>query len=474
MLIDGQWCAARNGRELEVANPANEAVIAMIPAGEAPDIERAVSAARAAFESRRWTSLPPGTRAQILWRVADLLESRSVEFAELESLDTGKPIALSRTTDIPGAASIFRYWAGWCTKISGETRTLDLPGEFLTLTVREPVGVAGLITPWNYPILGAAVKLAPALAAGCTVILKPAEQTSLTSLRLGELLLEAGVPAGVANIVTGTGPAAGAALAENGDVDKIAFTGSTAVGKILLAAAQGNLKRLTLELGGKSPTVILADADLQRAIPGAANAIFRNAGQMCVAGSRLYVAGEVFDTVLEGIVAHAERYRLGPGLHPDTTMGSLISGAQQRRVLAHIASAREDGASILTGGTSDGDRGHFVKPTVITGTRPDMRVVREEIFGPVLIAERVDDPEQLAKLANDSVYGLSANIWTRDISSAYRLANRIRAGTVTINCGTLVGPNLPFGGFKQSGWGREGGLSTIDAFTEIKTMITAV
>lgn len=474
MLIDGEWVEARAGGSLDVVNPADGAVIATIPAGEAPDVDAAVAAARRAFEERRWHGLTPGRRSSILWRLADLLEIHAEAFAQLETLDNGKPITMARAMDVPAAASVFRYWAGWCTKIGGQTPLVDLPGEFMAMTLKEPVGVVGLITPWNFPLVNVSIKLAPALAAGCTVVLKPAEQTSLTALRLGELMLEAGVPPGVVNIVTGYGRTAGAAIAGHLHVDKVSFTGSTGVGKELITASRGNLKRLTLELGGKSPTIILPDADLAKAIPAAAGAIFRNAGQACAAGSRLLVSHDRFNEVVEGVVALARAQTLGPGLDPATTMGPLVSALQQERVLGYVESARHDRADIVVGGRSHGDRGYFVEPTVIVDPRAEARVTHEEIFGPVLVATPFDDVDHLASLANDTVYGLSAAIWSHDVTKAYRLAKRLRAGTITVNSGMVTGPNLPFGGFKQSGWGREGGQEGLDAYLETKTIVTAL
>ncbi len=474
LLIDGAWTDSQSGDGLDVFNPADGCVIATVPAGNKQDVDRAVNAARRAFEAGPWAIMTPGDRAKILWRVADLIEERKEEFAELETLDNGKPITMSSKVDIPASIAALRYWSGWCTKIAGQTPPVDLPGEFLAMTLREPVGVVGLITPWNFPLMAAVSKLGPALAAGCTVVLKPAEQTSLTAVRLGEVLLDAGIPTGVVNIITGLGTTAGAALAEHGGIDKISFTGSTAVGKSLIGAARGNLKRLTLELGGKSPTIILPDADLSRAIPGAANAIFQNSGQICVAGSRLYVAKEHFDGVIKALAKIAAGYRLGPGLDPATTMGPLVSDRQQKRVLDYIESARADGANVVAGGNPVGDRGYLVEPTIICDVTPQMRVVQEEIFGPVLVATAVEDLNEFAALANDTIYGLSASIWTRDISAAYKLAKKIRAGTITVNSGSIAGPNLPFGGFKQSGWGRENGIEGIESYTELKTVITAL
>jgi phenylacetaldehyde dehydrogenase len=474
MLIGDGWADALSGETIDVINPADGARLTGIPAGASGDVDRAVAAARAAFDTRRWTSLAPGVRARILWRAADLIEANADEFAQLETLDNGKPIAMARAMDVPAAISALRYWSGWCTKLSGDAPLVDLPGEYVARVQHEPVGVAALIVPWNFPLAMAVAKLGPALAAGCSVILKPAEQTSLTALRLGEVLLEAGIPPGVVNIVTGYGATAGAALAHHPDVDKISFTGSTAVGKELLSAARGNLKRLTLELGGKSPVVVLSDADLDRVIPVAAGGIFRNAGQACAAGSRLFVERSKFDQVVRGIVEYASRLRIGPGLEPETTLGPLVSAAQQHRVLSYIESGRREGAEVLTGGSAHGSQGYFVQPTVIVDPGRQTCVMREEIFGPVLTAAPFDAIEDVIDYANATDYGLSANIWTRDVSNAYRIANRIRAGTVTINAGMITGPNLPFGGFKQSGWGREGGAQGLFAFTETKTIVASL
>lgn len=474
MLIGDAWREASDAARMDVVNPVDEQSFASIPQGTPADIDLAVAAARHAFDSRAWTGLMPGRRAQILWRVADLLEARAQEFAELETLDNGKPVSAARAVDLNLAIGAFRYWSGWCTKISGETPTVDLPGHFMAMTLREPVGVVGIITPWNFPLVQAVVKIAPALAAGCTMVVKPAEQTSLTLLRLGEVLLDAGVPPGVVNIVSGLGSVAGAGLAAHLDVDKVSFTGSTPVGKTLLAAAQGNLKRLTLELGGKSPTILMPDADLDRAIPSVAGGIFRNAGQMCAAGSRLLVARAVVDRVLEGLVEQARALRIGPGIDPATTLGPLVSAQQQQRVLSYIDGARREGVEVVTGGRAASERGYFVEPTILLDPGARATVSREEIFGPVLVVTPYDDPADLVLLANETVYGLSANIWSLDVTAAYRLARQVRVGTITVNSGMVVGPALPFGGFKQSGWGREGGAEGLSAFMETKSIITAI
>lgn len=473
MLIDGKWCEAAGSDTIPVINPATEQQIAAIPAGDASDVDRAVEAAASAFSREVWSGLAPGQRSAVLWRISDLIEQRSSELAALESLDNGKPWSAALAMDLPMAASIFRYWAGWCTKISGSAPVVDLPGNFAAMTLKEPVGVVGLIVPWNFPLLNAAVKLGPALAAGCTIVLKPAEQASLTTICLGDILMEAGVPAGVVNIVTGLGSVAGARIASHPGVAKVSFTGSTAVGKQLIAASQGNLKRLTLELGGKSPAIVLADADLSRAIPAVANGIFRNAGQICAAASRLLVHRSRFDEVVEGVAHLARQHVLGDGLDPATTLGPVISEAQFNRVVGLIDTARRDGGTIVAGGAAPARPGYFIEPTVIAGAPADAQIVVEEVFGPVLVALPFDDVEEAIHLANATEYGLAASIWTRDISDAHRLSKAVQAGTITINSGMIAGPGLPFGGFKQSGWGREGGEQGLEAYLETKTVITS-
>jgi phenylacetaldehyde dehydrogenase len=472
LLIDGQWLPAVSGETLEVTDPSRGTVVAHAAAGGALDIDAAVRAARRAFDTGPWGRMAAKERARMMWRLAELIETHADELARLETLNTGKPLAVARAGDVAAAAECLRYNAGWATKLNGETRPLSLPGEWHAYTLREPVGVAGLIVPWNVPLAMAVSKLAPALAAGCTAVLKPAELTPLTAVRLGELFLEAGFPDGVLNIVTGLGHTAGQALVDHPGVDKVSFTGSTGVGKRILASAAGNLKRVALELGGKSPVFVFADADLERAIPAVARGIFGNAGQVCAAGSRLFVHRSVADRLLEGVAEFARALRVGPGLDPQSEMGPLISSVQRERVLAHVRSGCEQGARVLVGGQAMDRAGFFVEPTVMVDTHADMDMVREEIFGPVLATQVFgdDDLDALAVRGNDTVYGLSSVIWTRDIGRAHKLARRLRAGVVRINAATAADYAMPFGGYKQSGWGREYGREGVEAYTEIKSI----
>ena len=478
MLINGEWVNAASGKTFPTYNPATGEVLSRIAEGDREDIDRAVKAARAAFETGAWRKMTASERGRAIWKLADLIEENLEEFAELESLDNGKPLKIARVADVPLAVDLFRYMAGWATKIEGNTIPISVPyapgAKFLAYTLREPVGVVGQIIPWNFPLLMAAWKLGPALATGCTVVLKPAEQTPLTSLRLGELMEEAGIPNGVVNIVPGYGETAGAALAAHPGVDKVAFTGSTEVGKLILQAAAGNLKKVSLELGGKSPNVVFADTDLDAAIAGAASAIFFNHGQCCCAGSRLYVENSIFDKVVEGVAEHASKIKVGPGFEPSTDMGPLVSEEQLNRVCGYLESGFSEGAKAVVGGGRQGDKGYFVKPTVLVNTNEKMKVVQEEIFGPVVTAIPFKDPEELVTQANDTVYGLAAGVWTRDISKAHRLASQLRAGTVWINCYNIFDAALPFGGYKQSGWGREMGHDALEMYTEVKAVCTAL
>ncbi len=473
MFINGQWTEAASGKTFDTPNPATGETLARIAEGDAEDIDRAVKAARKAFEEGPWSRMSPSERGRIIWRIGDLILEHTNELAQLESLDNGKPYVIAAAADVPLAADLFHYMAGWATKIEGNTINISVPympgANFHSYTLREPVGVCGQIIPWNFPLLMAAWKLGPALATGNCVVLKPAEQTPLTALKLAELIAEAGVPEGVVNVVTGFGETAGAALAAHNDVDKVAFTGSTEVGKLIVAAAAGNLKKVSLELGGKSPNIVFDDAD-QAAVEGAANAIFFNHGQCCVAGSRLFVQESRFDEVVDGVAEIAKSIKLGSGLDESTQMGPLVSAEQFQRVTGYLESGAADGATALTGGGRFGDKGYFVEPTVLTNTHPSMKIVREEIFGPVVVAAPFSDLDEIAAAANDSEYGLGAGIWTKDISKAHALAKKIRAGTVWINCYNVFDASLPFGGYKQSGWGREMGHEVLEAYTEVKAV----
>jgi phenylacetaldehyde dehydrogenase len=476
LFINGKFVDAASGKTFPTFNPATGEVLANVAEGDREDINRAVKAARAAFDTGAWSKMPTAQRGKLIWKLADLIEKYQEEFAQLESLDNGKPLKISRVADVPLTVEHMRYYAGWATKIEGNTIPLILRerSKFLAYTLREPIGVVGQIIPWNFPLLMAAWKLGPALAAGCTVILKPAEQTPLSALRLAELIQEAGFPDGVVNIVPGYGETAGAALSAHPDVDKIAFTGSTEVGKLILQAAAGNLKKVSLELGGKSPNIVLDDADLDSTIPGAASAIFFNHGQCCCAGSRLFVEKKIFDKVVDGVSQIAEKIQVKAGFEPDSDMGPLVSEEQMNKVCGYMESGISEGAKAVTGGARHGNKGYFVKPTVLVNTNDKMKVVQEEIFGPVVTAIPFSDPSEIVARANDTIYGLAAGVWTSDIKKAHSIAAKLRAGTVWINCYNIFDPALPFGGYKQSGWGREMGHEVLENYTEVKSVCAAL
>lgn len=472
VLIGGQWRDPASEKVLDVFDPATGEVFTQAAAGGANDIDAAVKAARHALENGPWRSTSPADRSKLLWKLSDAIEAHAAEIAMLETLDNGMPLWVAQMWNVPKAVDCLRYYSGWPTRLTGETLPVSTPGEYHTYTRREPVGVVGQIVAWNMPFGMAVGKIAPALAAGCTVVLKPAEQTPLSAIKLGQLIQEVGFPEGVVNIVTGTGTSAGKPLVEHPDVDKIAFTGSTLVGKSILSAAGATLKRVTLELGGKSPVFIFPDADLEQATQAAANGIFFNTGQICAAGSRLFIHERIYDRVMAGVLERARTLKIGPGSVPDTFMGPLVSAQQLERVNGYIRAGQQQGAEAMFGEQTLPAKGYFVRPTVLSNVRPEMTVMREEIFGPVVCALRFgdDDLDKLARAANDTAYGLSAYIWTSNLSTAHKLASRIKAGAVSVNGGAGMDFTMPFGGYKQSGLGREHGREGVEAYTEVKTV----
>ncbi len=469
LLINNEWVDSTSGRTFDTINPATGEVICQVAEADVADVDKAVKAARTAFNRGEWSTMPPSERDKLLYKLADLIAAHADELAQLETLDNGKPLKDSSQIDLPLTIACYRYYAGWADKIQGKTIPID--GSFFCYTRHEPIGLIGQIIPWNFPLLLQAWKLAPALAAGNTVVLKPSTHTPLTALRVGELIIEAGFPPGVVNILPGYGDTAGMAIARHRDIDKVAFTGSTEVGHLIMeAAAQSNLKRVTLELGGKSPNIIFADADMNAAIEGAHFGLFFNQGQCCTAGSRVFVEEKCYDEFVARSVERAQRRIVGNPFDPKTEQGPQVSQAQLDKVMRYIESGMREGATLLCGGHTIGGCGFFMQPTVFANVQDQMKIAQEEIFGPVMSIIKFKDLDEVIKRANATIYGLAAAVWTRDISKAMAIANNVRAGTIWVNCYDALHPAAPFGGFKQSGIGRELGEYGLEEYTEVKTV----
>ncbi|MCU6599970.1 aldehyde dehydrogenase family protein [Peribacillus frigoritolerans] len=468
LLINGELVEAASGKTFETLDPSNGKVLAVVSEAGPEDVDKAVKAARTAFDNGPWKKMSASERSRLIYKLADLMEDHKEALAQLDTLDNGKPIGETTNADVPLAIDHFRYYAGWTTKIVGQT--IPVAGNYFNYTRHEAVGVVGQIIPWNFPLLMAAWKLGAALATGCTIVLKPAEQTPLSALYLGQLALEAGFPPGVLNVIPGFGETAGSPLVDHPDVDKIAFTGSTSVGKMIMRQASGTVKKISLELGGKSPNIILPDADMSKAIPGALMGIMFNQGQVCCAGSRLYIQKKSYDNVVADLVSHAKNIKQGAGLDPSTQIGPLVSSEQMERVGGYIEKGKSEGAEVVTGGNYGQGEGYFVTPTIFAGVEDEMTIAKEEIFGPVVAAMPFDDLDDVINRANNSEYGLAAGLWTQDVKKAHYVANELKAGTVWVNCYNAFDAASPFGGYKQSGIGREMGSYALDNYTEVKSV----
>ncbi|CAH0272578.1 NAD/NADP-dependent betaine aldehyde dehydrogenase [Peribacillus frigoritolerans] len=468
LLINGELVEAASGKTFETLDPSNGKVLAVVSEAGPEDVDKAVKAARTAFDKGPWKKMSASERSRLIYKLADLMEEHKEALAQLDTLDNGKPIGETTNADVPLAIDHFRYYAGWTTKIVGQT--IPVAGNYFNYTRHEAVGVVGQIIPWNFPLLMAAWKLGAALATGCTIVLKPAEQTPLSALYLGQLALEAGFPPGVLNVIPGFGETAGSPLVDHPDVDKIAFTGSTSVGKMIMRQASGTVKKISLELGGKSPNIILPDADMSKAIPGALMGIMFNQGQVCCAGSRLYIQKKSYDNVVADLVSHAKNIKQGAGLDPSTQIGPLVSSEQMERVGGYIEKGKSEGAEVVTGGNYGQGEGYFVTPTIFAGVEDEMTIAKEEIFGPVVAAMPFDNLDDVINRANNSEYGLAAGLWTQDVKKAHYVANELKAGTVWVNCYNAFDAASPFGGYKQSGIGREMGSYALDNYTEVKSV----